>query len=130
MSDPLREPNLSLLVILSNMGVNVCPRLATNEGSNKRKMRGLNKKEKKRAAYHAGAEGGACVGSTDELLIAQSLLAVIKTGGFKKLNKPLLRSMHASYEAEGKTIIDEDRTPTQEMFNIVISELEKKLQTQ
>ena len=70
------------------------------------------------------------MGSTDELLIAQSLLAVIKTGGFKKLNKPLLRSMHASYEAEGKTIIDEDRTPTQEMFNIVISELEKKLQTQ
>jgi hypothetical protein len=61
---------------------------------------------------------------------AQSLLAAIKTGGFKKLNKPLLRSMHASYEAEGKTIIDEDETPTQEIFNIVISELEKKLQTQ
>jgi hypothetical protein len=38
--------------------------------------------------------------------------------------------MHASYEAEGKTIIDEDETPTQEIFNIVISELEKKLQTQ
>eukprot|EP01046_Picozoa_sp_COSAG06_P022289 COSAG06_NODE_1720_length_8590_cov_12.038865_3_plen_122_part_00 len=92
MSDPLREPNLSLLVILSNMGVNVCPRLATNEGSNKRKMRGLNKKEKKRAAYHAGAEGGACVGSTDELLIAQSLLAVIKTGGFK--SKFLFESFH------------------------------------